>query len=334
MTDSTKKDLLSNINFSLLEYANWIKSLDYTSIEKAKSEYLNTVTMLNMKISSITDISELLSLNDSIETLLDKCISDIKTRENSFKIIELNKYIKPITNMLKKIKNESIYEEKENELVTLSNIVDKKLSIQNFTDTLQKKISELYDNISIVQSRLSDIKTKAFFESFERDRKKLIDSANKYTAMLKTFDEYIITAIPQNKLIEQIILNATTNKTTPKSYMNMLESSEYTDLKKQFSNIITASMKHIEKEAKYISTIVNNFLGEIATAFNDKWLCIHTKSVTDISNNDYKILESNLKSTNDTIDSLSSYYGKFLDHIYDNYPKYLTTKIFSNLKSI
>ena len=29
-------------------------------------------------------------------------------------------------------------------------------------------------------------------------------SANKYTAMLKTFDEYIITAIPQKKLIEQI----------------------------------------------------------------------------------------------------------------------------------
>ena len=91
-------------------------------------------------------------------------------------------------------------------------------------------------------------------------------------------------------------------------------------------------MSTIEKETNHISTFINNFLGDISTKFNSKWTSIPRKEINNISKEDQILLESELKMANAEIDKLSKRYGEFLDRIYNDYPKYLTEKVFSNIK--
>ena len=113
----------------------------------------------------------------------------------------------------------------------------------------------------------------------------------------------------------------------------MLNKAEFADLKLQFENLLLMNMTHIEKEANHISTFINNFIGDISIKFNNKWISIPQKSINNITKEDQLLLESELKIANAEIDKLSKRYGEFLDKIYDNYPKYLTEKIFSNIKA-
>ena len=72
---NTNSTLLS-INMYMLEYANYVKSIDYTIITNIKAEYLNTITMTNLKLNNISNISELVTLRDKINKLLDTCLID------------------------------------------------------------------------------------------------------------------------------------------------------------------------------------------------------------------------------------------------------------------
>lgn len=319
----------------MLEYANYVKSIDYASIQNIQSEYLNTITMTNLKLNNISKISDLISLRDNINKLLDRCLTDIRDKERIYKLSEYNKYIKPINDMLKSIKTSypKVYEEKETELYTISKILDNKLGIEPFIDTFSTKINELQSNITNIQAELSHLKNMEFYKDFIYDKQKIVANAQKYRNDIKEFDEYIVSIIPNSKLLQKIILEAENNDLdTSKNNYDLLYKSEFSDLKVQFYNTLLSNMTYIEKEANHISTFINNFLGDTSTDFNNKWIIIPEKSISDISNDDQTLLESELKSANAEIDKLSKKYGEFLTRIYDDYPKYLTDKIFNNIK--
>ena len=321
------------INMYMLEYAHYVKSIDYTSILTAKSEYLNTITMTNLKLNNISTISELVSLRERINKLLDSCLLDIRDKERKFKLITHSKQ-KPILDLIQSIKttHSDIAAAKESELNTISQILDEKLEIDNFVDLFTQKIDELQSNISYLQAEFSNLKNLQLYKDFELDKQKIITNAKKYRNDMKEFDEYILSVIPNSKLISRILSSAKSSDLyISKNNYDVLNKTEFSDLKIQFENIISISMPSIEKESNHISTFINNFLGDTATAFNNKWISIPQKTINNISREDQILLESELKIANAEIDKLSKRYGEFLDRIYDNYPKYLTEKVFSNI---
>lgn len=335
MDNQNTNSTLLSINMYLIEYANYVKSIDYASITNTKAEYLNTITMTNLKLNSISQINELVDLRDNINKLLDKCLTDIKDKERLFKLSEYNRYQKPIGEMLKTIKlsNPKIFAEKETELHTISKIFDSKLDTENFIEQFSQKIADLQSNLSAKQAELSDLKNMKIYNDFNLDKAKIVDKAKKYRQDIKEFDEFVITIVPNSKLLQKIIYEAeNSDLKASKNNFSVLNKAEFSDLKIQFENLIISSMSHIEKEVNHISTFINNFLGDISTSFNSKWISIPQRAIKDISHDDQILLEAELKSTNAEIDKLSKRYGEFLTRIYDNYPKYLTDKIFSNIR--
>ena len=141
---NTNSTLLS-INMYMLEYANYVKSIDYNSISTAKSEYLNTTTMTNLKLTSISTVAELITMREKINKLLETCLIDIRDKERIFKLSEYNKYQKPIIDLIKSIKlaHPQIAAVKESELNTISKILDEKLGIDSFIELFTQKINEL-----------------------------------------------------------------------------------------------------------------------------------------------------------------------------------------------
>lgn len=328
--------ILLSVNMFLIEYGNWIKSIDYSNIENTKSEYLNTITMTNLKLNNISTVNELLSIKNNIESLLDTCLTDLQDKERVYKIAEYNKYIKPIGDMLKPIRlvDKNIYQEKLNELNAISKIFDSKLNIEVFKENFSNKLLELKSNMSKLQAELSLLKNKDFYIEFEKDKCKIIENAKKYKADIKNFDDYILECIPNNKILKMIISEAENNTyTPPKSNYNTLVKAEFTDLKLKFYNTINNDMPKIEKEVLRISTHINNFLSTTSVEFNNKWISIPTKTIKEISVEDQKFLEEELKTANAEIDHLSHKYGNFLSRIYDDYPKYLTEKVFDNIRA-
>lgn len=332
---NTNSTLLS-INMYMLEYANYVKSIDYTNITNIKAEYLNTITMTNLKLNSITSISELITLREKINKLLDTCLIDIRDKERILKLAEYNKYQKPIIDLIKSIKSTypKLAIDKESELNTISKILDIKLGTDNFIELFSQKINELQSNISYKQAELSNLKNMQLYNDFEIDKQKIVTGAKKYRNDIKEFDDYIISVIPNSKLLYKIINDANnTDLSAVKNNYDVLNKTEFADLKLQFENLLSMNMPYIEKESNHISTFINNFIGDISINFNNKWISIPQKAINNISKEDQILLESELKIANAEIDKLSKRYGEFLDRIYDNYPKYLTEKVFSNIKA-
>ena len=260
----------------------------------------------------------------------------MQDKERVYKIAEYNKYVKPITDMLKPLRtlDKVAHQEKTNELNIISKIFDEKLSIESFSEVFSNKVLELENNIAKFHAELSLLKNKDFYIEFEKDKSKIIESAKQYKEDIKLFDEYILEVMPSNKAIKMILKEAESNTLTPlKSNYNTLSKSEFTDLKLQFYNTIVKDMPHIEKEVLRISTHINNFLNTGSVNFNSKWIDIPTKALKDVSPADQKFLEEEMKLANGEIDHLSHRYGKFLDRIYDDYPKYLTEKVFDKIKA-
>ena len=297
---NTNSTLLS-INMYMLEYANYVKSIDYTSILTSKAEYLNTITMTNLKLNSISTIAELITLREKINKLLDSCLLDIRDKERKFKLAEYNNYQKPIIDLIKTLKATypNIATTKESELNTISKILDEKLGIDNFVELFSQKINELQSNISYKQAEFSNLKNLQIYNDFELDKQKIIANAKKYRNDMKEFDEYILSVIPNSKLISRILSSAKNSDLyISKNNYDVLNKTEFSDLKIQFENIISISMPSIEKESNHISTFINNFLGDTATAFNNKWISIPQKTINNISHEDQILLESELKMTN------------------------------------
>lgn len=327
--------ILLSVNFGLRDYANWVKSIDYTTIEDVKSEFLNTITITNLKLNNISDIQELVILRNNINELLDKCLTMIKDKERLYKLSEYNKFIKPISDTLKPIKNINlkIFEEKERELHAISSIFENKLGIETFLDVFKTKADTLQSNISTKQAELSNLKNKPFYIEFENDKKKIIDTAHQLKSELKQFDDHILSTTNSAQLIDNIILELSNpNQNPTKSNMNILISSEAKDYKSKLYHLIEIDMFYIEKEEQKLSTLITNFLGDISTAFNQKWIAIPNKEIEHISKEDQILLESELKHANAEIDHLSKLYGEFLDKIYGDYPTHLSNKIFNNIE--
>lgn len=327
--------ILLSVNFGLRDYANWVKSIDYTTIEDVKSEFLNTITITNLKLNNISDIQELVVLRDNINELLDKCLTMIKDKERLYKLSEYNKFIKPISDTLKPVKNMNpkIFEEKEHELHAISSIFENKLGIETFLEVFKSKADTLQSNISTKQAELSNLKNKPFYIEFENDKKKIIDTAHQFKSELKQFDNHILATTNSAQLINNVILELSNpNQNPTKSNMNVLISSEAKDYKSKLYHLIEIDMFYIEKEEQNLSTHITNFLGDISTTFNQKWIAIPNKEIDHISKEDQILLESELKHANAEIDHLSKLYGEFLDKIYGDYPTHLSNKIFDNIE--